>query len=89
MRSFTTDRFWKLLEKLPESARRQAKEAYRLFQANPDHPGLQFKPVSSNKPIFSVRITLDYRAVGVRDGSEILWFWVGNHSDYDRLIAQL
>jgi hypothetical protein len=34
-----------------------------------------------------VRIDRDYRALGVRDGEEIVWFWIGSHADYDRVIA--
>jgi hypothetical protein len=33
-----------------------------------------------------VRITIDYRALGIRDGDEIMWFWIGSHADYDALI---
>ncbi len=40
-------------------------------------------------PIYSVRIGLDYRALGVREGDDIVWFWIGSHADYDRLVSQL
>ena len=38
--------------------------------------------------IFSVRITGGYRAVGVRAGEEMVWFWIGTHAAYERLLAQ-
>jgi hypothetical protein len=31
----------------------------------------------------------DYRAVGVMDGNDIVWFWIGKHEHYDRLLKQL
>ncbi len=34
----------------------------------------------------SVRIGIGYRALGVRKGEEIIWFWIGSHADYDRLL---
>lgn len=87
MISHTTPRFWAAFERLPERVRRHARQAYHLFQQNPQHPSLHFKPVHPNRPVYSVRIGSDYRALGVLDGDEILWFWIGTHTDYDHVIA--
>ena len=87
MKSHTTERFRKLFRALPADIQKQGREAYRLFQQNPHHPSLRFKQIVSK--IYSARITLDYRAVGTRDGDEIVWFWVGSHGDYDKIVAQL
>lgn len=89
MKSHTTERFRKLFAALPESVREQAREAYRFFRENPQHPGLQFKRVHPTKPIYSARVNIDYRVLGVRDGDEIAWFWIGSHDDYDKLLARL
>ncbi len=43
MQSRTTRQFWRLLSDLPFDTQREVKRAYRLFQSNPAHPGLQFK----------------------------------------------
>ncbi|MDZ4764370.1 MAG: hypothetical protein SGI73_07425 [Chloroflexota bacterium] len=45
MKSFTPERFWKLYRALPNDVRKQAQVAYRQFEQNPAHPGLQFKKV--------------------------------------------
>jgi hypothetical protein len=37
----------------------------------------------------SVRITKDYRALGVLSEQEIVWFWIGSHSDYDDLLQRV
>ena len=89
MTSRTTGGFWKLYDALPEHVQRRAKAAYQRFQQDPFHPGLQFKQVHETQPIYSARISRDYRAVGVRDNTEIIWFWIGSHSDYDNLLSQL
>lgn len=89
MKSHTTERFRKAFEHLPRHIQRQARAAYKLFLQNPHHPSLQFKQVHPVRPIYSVRISLDYRAVGIRDGDEIVWYWIGTHSDYDRLISRM
>ena len=87
MKSHTTERFRKLFQALPKEVQQQTREAYRLFRHKPHHPSLGFKQLSGN--IYSARITLDYRAVGIRDGDDMVWIWVGSHTDYDKLIAQL
>ena len=89
MKSHTTERFRKAFEHLPRHIQRQARAAYKLFLQNPHHPSLQFKQVHPVHPIYSVRISLDYRAVGIRDGDEIVWYWIGTHADYDRLISRM
>ena len=67
---------------------RRARAAYQLFGQNPYHRSLHFKQVHPTQPIYSVRIGLGYRAVGVREGDEMIWFWIGSHADYDSLLAQ-
>ena len=89
MKSHTTNRFRNAFRLLPVQIKRHAKEAYKLFKLNPYHPSLRFKPIHPTKPIYSVRISRDYRAVGVRDRDEIVWFWIGSHSEYDDLIFRL
>ena len=38
------------------------------------------------EPIYSVRVTGSYRAVGRLEADLVLWFWVGSHDEYERLI---
>lgn len=74
MISRTTSRFWDAYADLPEEVKRRARKAYQLFEENPRHPSLRLKKVHTDAPIYSVRITSDYRALGVRDGGAIIWF---------------
>jgi hypothetical protein len=89
MISRTTKRFRRCLTRLPDSVRRQARKAYRLFARDPRHPSLRFKRIHVTGPIYSVRIGIDCRAVGVLAAEEMIWFWIGPHSDYEKLLAQL
>mgnify|MGYP001259511044 CR=1 FL=1 len=89
MKSTTTQRFWECYEALPGEVRKQAKRAYGLFASNPYHPSLHFKRIHSTRPIFSVRINIDYRAAGILEGDEITWFWIGSHPEYESLIKKL
>ena len=77
-----------MFTELPAEVQRQARRAYRIFRQNPNHPSLRFKPVHPTRPIYSARITSDYRAIGVLQRDEIVWYWIGSHADYDRLLSQ-
>lgn len=89
MTSHTTERFRKAYQDLPSEIKQKARKAYILWKKNPWHKSLRFKKVHSSKPIYSVRIDINYRAVGVQTGDYIIWFWVGPHDEYMRLISQL
>jgi hypothetical protein len=84
--SRTTPRFWAAFNVLPPDVQDQARKAYRLFSDNPSHPSLQFKKVHDREPIYSARITGGHRAVGRLEGDVVLWFWIGGHAEYDRLL---
>jgi hypothetical protein len=42
MQSRTTRKFWRLFAALPPDVQDDARRAWRLFENNPSHPGLQF-----------------------------------------------
>lgn len=89
MNSFLLPEFLAHYRALPEAVRQQARQAYQLFQQDPHHPSLRFRQVHPVRPIFSARVGLHYRAVGVRDANDIFWFWIGSHAEYDQLLSQL
>jgi hypothetical protein len=71
---------------LPERIRLNARKAYRLFRNDPSHPGLNFKKVDKDNNVYSVRVGIGYRALGRLEGDEIVWFWIGPHSEYDQVV---
>jgi len=85
--SRTTRAFRDGFAKLPEEIKRHARRAYNVFRRNPYHQSLQFKRLKDHERVFSVRIGLHYRALGLLENDDtIVWFWIGSHADYDRLI---
>ena len=74
MRSFTQNSFWEAYRRLPTHIQQQARNAYALFQTNPDHSSLNFKRVGRRNPVCSVRISAGYRALGVVEHNDIIWF---------------
>jgi len=57
---------------LPADVRKQARDAYKLFMTNPNHPSLRYKQIKG--AVYSVRIGLHYRALGVRQGEKSYGF---------------
>jgi hypothetical protein len=67
------------------------RRCHQLFETSPmqtsrdpRHPSLQFKKVGR---YWSVRVGLRYRALATEVDDGYLWFWIGSHADYDRLIS--
>lgn len=89
MRSRTTEKFRALYESLPKPIQEKPRAAYGLWSDNPTHPSLRFKKVHIKLPIYSVRIDIDWRAVGILHGDEVVWFWIGSHAEYEQLLRQL
>jgi mRNA-degrading endonuclease RelE of RelBE toxin-antitoxin system len=88
VKSFRSWEFKALYAKLPESVQKQATSAYSLFEDNPNHPSLHFKPVSDDEPpLYSVRIGIGYRALGLRiEDDLVIWIWIGSNAAYDKLL---
>lgn len=89
MKSVTTNRFRDCYKKLPRDIQHLAYKNYLIWIQNPLHPSLQFKQVHNIEPIFSVRIGISYRALGVKKDETMIWFWIGSHGDYDKLLTQI
>lgn len=89
MNSHINRQFRAMFAALPAHVQQQAREAYRIFQRDPWHPGLHFKQVHNDPPLYSARVGISYRAVCVRDGGTVVWFWIGSHAEYDLLLARV
>ena len=83
MRHFATASFWGLYEKLPKSIQDLATKNFELLKSNPRHPSLHLKKVGK---YWSVRIGLKYRTLGVEIDDGLLWFWIGTHAEYDKMV---
>jgi hypothetical protein len=87
VRSHRTKSFRKCYDRLPPDIQRKADKAFRLWKQNPSHPSLQFKQVHATQPIYSARVDFGYRAVGIKRDDVMIWFWIGEHDEYERIIA--
>ena len=87
MRSAALPSFWECYKLLDVATKSRVRKAYQLWSRNPFHPSLHFKCINSRHGIWSVRISLGCRAVGVMDDDTVTWFWIGGYADYDRFFS--
>ena len=83
----TTLTFWGKYNSLPEEIRKLADKNFQILKNNPEHPSLQLKQIDE---LWSIRAGIHYRALGIDDPEQknaILWFWIGSHAEYDKLVA--
>ena len=83
MKSKTTPEFWSRFEALPVGVQQLARKNFTLWQDNPRHPSLRFRPHGNSQ--WSVRIGDHYRALAYLDGDTFIWTWIGSHESYNRL----
>jgi len=75
--------FWELYENLPSAIQRVADKNFELLKADPKHPSLHLKKAGK---YWSVRVGMKYRALRVETDENVLWFWIGTHAEYDKLL---
>lgn len=83
MSHFATPEFWFHYRQLPEAVRQLADKNFSLLQLDPHHPSLRLKKIDL---FWSVRVGLHYRALAKDRAEGLVWFWIGHHGEYDRLL---
>ncbi len=82
----TDAKFGKLLDALPKAIQTKANRQLQRLEENHRHPSLHFKKVPKKENLWSFRVDGNYRALGYEDEAEITWYWVGTHSDMDKIL---
>ncbi len=80
----TSSSFWYYYEYLSIELKNLADKNFKLLKDNPHHPSLQFKKTGK---VWSVRVGSNHRAVAAQIEGGFLWFWIGSHAEYDKLIT--
>ncbi len=83
MNHLASPQFWKVYHVLPKEVRSLADANFELLKRDSKHPSLHLKKV---RRFWSVRVGRKHRALAVQRDSDLVWFWIGNHAQYDRLI---
>jgi hypothetical protein len=84
LKHFASPEFWGLYKQLPPAVQKLADRNFALLKNDPRHPSLHLKKVD---PYRSVRAGIHYRAVAVEVPDGLLWFWIGSHEEYNKLIG--
>jgi hypothetical protein len=79
-----TPEFWACYRALPPSIQLAADRAFANLKADPRHPSLHLKKVGR---FWSARVGLHHRVLAVEAEDGLLWFWIGTHAQYDKLIG--
>jgi hypothetical protein len=79
-------RFCQCLDALPSEIQSLARKNFALLKTDPSRPSLHFKTVGNGR-FHSVRVGLYYRALGLPVMGGVHWFWIGSHTEYDKLIG--
>ena len=83
MRHFASPSFWSAYDQLPQFIQKLSDKNYDILKSDPKYPSLHFKKIGS---YWSVRIGLYYRTLGIEEDKDVIWFWIGSHAVYDKLI---
>lgn len=87
MKHMALPRFWQYYQQLPKEMQELADKNYALLKINPQHASLHFKKVGKRTQLWSVHIVEHYRALGSDKPEGVVWFWIGTHAEYDKLLA--
>ena len=85
MKHHASPRFWRCYRQLPADIQRLADDSYQLLRHDHRHPSLHFKRIGR---FWSVRVGLHYRALAVEYETAVVWFSVGSHAEYNRLVGR-
>jgi hypothetical protein len=69
---------------LPEEVQKLADQAYQHLKQNPQYPSVRLKKVGR---FWSVRVGSGYRALAIEASDGLVWFWIGPHAEYDKLLG--
>jgi hypothetical protein len=87
MKSATLPSFWEAYRRLDRGHRPRVRKAYLLWLEDPFHPSLRFKCIDHDEGVWSARVSLSIRALGVLDRDMVTWFWIGGHDEYERFFG--
>jgi hypothetical protein len=75
--------FWTCYTALPPEIQKLANQAYEHLKQDPQYPSVRLKKVGR---FWSARVGGNYRALAVEAEGTLVWFWIGRHAEYDKLL---
>ena len=81
---FASPDFWICYRQLPTEVRVLADKNFALLKGDPNHPSVRLKKIGN---LWSARVGLRYRALARERADGLVWFWIGPHSSYDKILS--
>ena len=72
---------------MQKPVRRLAWEKYKIWRKNPGHRSLRFKLIDRKAQRYSASVGKHYRVLGKLLEDGMLWYWIGAHEEYNRLVG--
>jgi hypothetical protein len=79
-----TPDFWRCYRALPPAIRELANKNFALLKQDLSHPSIRFKQIGN---LWSARVGLRYRALARHRAEGFVWFWIGPHGEYDKILS--
>lgn len=83
LKHYASPEFWKRYNALSPEIQDLADKAFALLKENPRHPSLRFERKGRG---WSARVSRGYRVLAKERPEGLVWFWIGPHDEYERLI---
>ncbi len=85
MNHFATPEYWFHYRRLTRKLRELADAKFKLLKSDPRHPSLRFKKIGI---YWLARIGLRHRALARERKEGFLWFWIGDHDEYEQILKR-
>ena len=76
--------FWAGYRALQEHIRGLADQTYNHLKQDPQYPAVRLKKVGR---FWSACVGANYRALAIDGPEGPIWFWIGTHGEYDKLLG--
>jgi hypothetical protein len=76
--------FWEACNALDPEVRKLADKSFEILKHDPHHSPIRLKKTGR---FWSARVGRHHRAFCVEIPDGLLWFWIGDHATYDRLVS--
>jgi hypothetical protein len=84
LRHHASSKFWECYRALPHAIQQLADQSFERLKQDPHYPSLHFKNTGR---YWSARVGISHRALAVEGDDGLVWFWIGTHAEYDRLLG--
>ncbi len=81
LKHFTSPSFWGCYNKLPTTIQELADKNFVILKSDAQYPSLHLKKVGRYWSVGR-----KYRTLTVETEKRLIWFWIGAHPEYEKLI---